>query len=139
MDTPYTPLLRTQLEVEQFWRRLMQPLGWLHASLWFAVVGPDDRPIPVMNEIDDLPDLALGRVADEVAERLARLLRDHDVGCRLVLLYSRPGRGRPSRHDRDCLRALNAGMRRHGVPGDAGHIATDTGIYPMTGDDVLAA
>jgi len=140
MDIPYTPLLRTQLEIERFWQRLMKPLGWAHASLWFVVVGPDDRPLPVMNEIDELPDLTSGDVAGYLAERLGGiLLRRFGAGHRYVLLYSRPGRGRPTEHDRACLRALGAGLRRHAVPADVGHIATDTGIYPMAGDDILAA
>ena len=34
---------------------------------------------------------------------------------------------------------LSYGLKHYGVPHAVLHIATDTGIYPMAGDDVLAA
>jgi hypothetical protein len=139
MEIPYTPTLRSQLDVEEFWRTLMRPLGWHYASLWFVVVDLGGRPIPVMNEIEEVPDLSSRDVAGYVAERLGHVLGGFPPGCRLALLYSRPGRGRPTEHDRAAMRELRDALRAHDVRCEVLHIATDTGIYPMTGDDVLAA
>ena len=44
-DQPFAPVLRTQADVEQMWRRLMTPLGFPGCSLWMVVV-QDDRTGP---------------------------------------------------------------------------------------------
>src|SRR5262249_6151466 len=53
---PFAPILVSQSDVEQMWRTLMQPLGWRRRALWFCLVAPDDRPLPRICEVPDLPD-----------------------------------------------------------------------------------
>jgi len=136
---PFAPALRTQIDVERFWTTVMRPLGWSRVSLWLAFAGTDGVVLPFLEELADVPDLSVRATTDAYCERFAAIARSRPVVGRFVLLYSRPGEGRPTERDRETMRTLGDGLRRHGVPHAVLHIATDTGIYPMAGDDVLAA
>jgi len=135
--TPFLPRLTTQIEVERFWQTLIRPLGWRHRSVWFVVIGPDDLPIPAMNEIDELPDLADGLVADRLAAGLRRILDRVEPDGRLALLISRPGAGGLTDEDRCAAGSLYAGCRRHRLPVEVIHVATDTEVLPVPADDTF--
>ena len=48
-DTP----IRTQADLEAFWRRLMEPLGFSDGTLWVLAIGGDDLPTPTLLEVVD--------------------------------------------------------------------------------------
>jgi hypothetical protein len=54
-DPPFRPVIHTQADLEQMWRRLMSPLGFARHTIWMVVVR-DDRPIPQVMEIVETPD-----------------------------------------------------------------------------------
>lgn len=133
-----TPVLHTQADVEQLWRTLMQPLGWSRRACWFALIGPDDHPLPQLGEFEDLPaqpppeDLAQ-------AARLWRSLLDEALpGGRVALLVCRPGRGGPTPVDRGIAAAFYAACREAAVPVEVIHLATDEDIWPLPADEVLS-
>ena len=131
---PVVPVLRSQADVEQMWRRLMTPLGFSRCSLWVVAI-QDDRPIPRVLEI------ALTELAPEDgdAESLGGLLR-HVAGDRnrFAFLRSRPGSGRPDASDRAWARELYAAGRQASARLEVVHLAHDHDVYPLPLDDLLA-
>lgn len=130
-DKPYDPVLTTQRDVEEAWRHLIDPLGWPERRLWFMIIGADDRPLPVLNEVTDLPD-ELGAEDAEPAARLWRHVLDSAApGGRMAVLLCRPGRGGPTLADRASAAALYAAGRDAGVPLEVVHLATDEEFWPL--------
>jgi hypothetical protein len=134
-ETPFRPVLHTQADVEQMWRRLMTPLGFTGSSLWMVVV-EDDRPLPRLMEIAELPMAHEAGEAEALAGVLERLA---DEGTRFAFLRSRPGGGRPDESDRAWARTLYDAGRRAGARLEVVHLAHDHDIYPLALDDLLDA
>jgi len=133
-ETPFRPVLRTQSDVEQMWRRLMKPLGFSGCSLWMVVI-EDDRPVPQIMEIVEMPLAPEEGDAEAIAGVLAHLADD---GSRFAFLRSRPGGGRPDASDRAWARALYDAGRATGARLEVVHLAHDHDIYPLAVDDLLA-
>ena len=133
-DQPFAPVLRTQADVEQMWRRLMTPLGFTRYSLWMVAI-QDDRTIPRLLEIA-VTEL---EPEDGDAEALAGLLM-HVSGTRnrFAFLRSRPGSGRPDAADRAWAREVYAAGRLASARLEVVHLAHDDDVYPLPLDDVLA-
>ena len=134
-ETPFRPVLRTQADVEQMWRRLMTPLGFAGCSLWMVVV-EEDRPVPRVMEIAELPMAPEAGETEALAGVLERLA---DEGTRFAFLRSRPGSGRPDESDRAWARTLYDAGRRAGARLEVVHLAHDHDIYPLALDDLLDA
>jgi hypothetical protein len=133
-----TPVLHTQADVEQLWRTLMQPLGWSRRACWFALIGPDDHPLPQLGEFEDLP---MQPPPEDLAQaaRLWRDLIDEALpGGRIALLVCRPGRGGPTPVDRRLAAGIYAACREVAVPVEVIHLATDEDIWPLPADEVLS-
>ncbi len=134
---PFTPVLRSQLDVEQMWITLIKPLGWHCPRFYFIAVGADSRPLPVVNELDELPT----PLSADDADRFVALLADvmGEVGAaRWALLFCRPGPGGLTEADRRACAKVYQAARSRGVPLEVIHVATDTLILPATMDDVAA-
>lgn len=134
---PFAPTLLCQRDVERMWRALMRPLGWRARALWFVLVGADDRPLPQVCEIAELPD-RIDAESHATAARLWRdLLEDLVPGGRMALLLVRPGGDGPTRADRALAEGTYAACRAAGVPLEVMHLATDEDIWPLPADAVL--
>jgi hypothetical protein len=133
-DAPFRPVLRTQSDVEQMWRRLMSPLGFSGCSLWMVVV-EGDRPVPQIMEITELPLAPEEGDAEAIAGVLAHVAEE---GTRFAFLRSRPGGGRPDPSDRAWARALYDAGREAGTRLEVVHLAHDHDVYPLAVDDLLA-
>ena len=133
-DAPFRPVLRTQSDVEQMWRRLIRPLGFSGCSLWMVVI-EDDRPVPRIMEIAEMPLAPEEGDAEAIAGVLGELAEN---GTRFAFLRSRPGGGRPDASDRAWARALYDAGRVAGARLEVVHLAHDHDIYPLAVDDLLA-
>jgi hypothetical protein len=134
---PFAPTLLSQSDVEQMWRALMQPLGWRGRALWFVLVSPDDRPLPRVCEIAELPDRIEPANHALAAEVWRDLLADIVPGGRVALLLVRPGGGGPTETDRAIAEGTYAACRAGGVPLEVIHLATDEDVWPLPADAVL--
>jgi hypothetical protein len=135
---PFAPRLQSQTDVELMWRTLMTPLGWRSRGLWFVMVSPDDRPVPQVCEIADLPD-EIGPDGHATAADLWRhLLADVIPGGRIALLLTRPGGGGPSPADRAIAEGTYTACRAAGVPLEVMHLATGEEIFALPADEVLS-
>ena len=74
-DETFRPIIHGQADLEDAWRTLMEPLGFSRRSLWLMFIDADDRPMPQLTEIEDLP-LALGDDDLQGLERLLSHFRD---------------------------------------------------------------
>lgn len=133
---PYVPVLRTQRDVEEAWRALIRPLGWPERRLWFMIIGGDDRPLPVLNEVTDLPDELGPDDADPAARLWRHVLDSAAPDGRIAVLLCRPGRGGPTLADRASAAALYTAGRDARVPLEVVHLATDEQFWPLPADAV---
>jgi hypothetical protein len=131
---PFRPVISTQRDLEQMWRRLMTPLGFTGFSLWMVLV-EDDRPVPKVMEFAELPESPEEDDGEAFAAFLAHLA---DPRTRFAFLRSRPGTGRPTAGDRAWALAIYAAGRRSGADLDVVHLAHDHDVMPMAMDDLLA-
>ncbi|WGL51689.1 hypothetical protein P5P86_17235 [Nocardioides sp. BP30] len=134
---PFAPTLLSQTDVEQMWRALMQPLGWRARALWFVLVAADDRPLPRICEIAELPDEIDPDGHAAAAELWRELLDDLLPEGRVALLLVRPGGGGPNGIDREIADGLYTACRGAGVPLEPIHLATDDDIWALPADEVL--
>lgn len=141
MDTSrdlHSPL-RTQADLEQRWRTLMEPLGFSAPSLWLMLIEPDDRPLPQLIEVAELPEELDAVDAESFGKFLHTVLTELPgvlPGTRVAMLLVRPGGGAPGATDRTRAVALYDGCRRHEVLVDVIHAATDTDLAPIPMDAV---
>ena len=54
-DETYRPIIHGQADLEDAWRTLMEPLGFSRRSLWLMFIAADDRLMPQVTEIEDIP------------------------------------------------------------------------------------
>jgi len=132
-DETFRPILHGQADLEDAWRTLMEPLGFSSRSLWLMFIDTDDRPMPQLTEIEDLP-LALG---DEELVGLRQLLSHfRDTGLRPAFLLSRPGAGGLTAADRRCAAQVLEACRAEAMEVEVMHVATDTVLAPVPMDDL---
>ncbi len=130
----FRPVVSTQADLEQMWRRLMRPLGFSGCSLWMVVI-EDDRPVPQVMEFAEMAESPEDDDAEALAAFLAHLAAP---GTRFAFLRSRPGAGRPTSGDRAWALALYDAGRRSGAQLDIVHLAHDQTLMPLPMDDLLA-
>lgn len=135
----FRPTIRTQADLERAWRHLMSPLGWAEPALWLMVIGPDDTPLPPLQEITEFP----GRPSAEDLEVLSGFLEEvRDAlevpGLRFAFLRARPGMDDVGPDDVAWARGLLAACQRHGVDCAPVHLATDLDIRPVPLDAAAA-
>ena len=134
-ENPYRPTVRTQADLEQVWRHLMEPLGFGGASIWMMRIDPDGRAVPALMEITETE---LAPETAEESESFAGLLHDLDVtepGGSFAFLRSRPGHGIEA-GDRAWASFLYDAGRLGGVRLEVVHLATDTDLVPLPLDEI---
>lgn len=134
-EAPFRPLIRSQIDLERMWRRLMSPLGFGGHAVWMVVI-QGDRPVPQVMEIVEAGEPPEPEDVESFAGLLERLAMPD---LRFAFLRSRPGHGRPDPADRAWARALHDAGRRSGAVVDVVHLAHDDDVLPIVLDDLLAA
>lgn len=137
MDTtPFRPAIRSQADLERTWRALIEPLGFSRRSLWVMLIASDDRPLPRLVEISDLPPGPDAGDAPRFESFLARLRADGYPAERVAFLLARPGRDRARDDDRYWAETLYDVSRSAGVPCETVHLATDDEIWALPMDEL---
>jgi hypothetical protein len=131
--------VRTQADLEQLWRTLMEPLGFSDGALWVLAIDGDDLPTRMLMEIRDEGVEPTPEEITSFGAFLAHLSPDVPAGARWAFLRCRPGRGGASGRDREQMAALVAGCRAAGVPTDVVHLATDDTLMPLPYDELAAS
>lgn len=137
-QTPFDATVHSQADLEQLWRRLMEPLGFSGHTLWMLVIGADGRVLGEIVQITDMPAEPRPGELDPLPAFLGHLGVDPGSGMRVAFLFSRPGGGVTGRRERAWARALVAAARRAGVPCETVHVANDERLAPVPPDDLVA-
>ncbi|GAB7003150.1 hypothetical protein JCM18899A_06210 [Nocardioides sp. AN3] len=132
---PFQPVLRTQADVESFWRRICHPLGWTRHDLWFAMIGADGRPLPILHDVRDRPVEVDPSAVRSLVELWRRLEAEHAPGGRIAVLLCRPGAEAIQASDRLWARAIATEAATLGVALEVIHVASDEAIRPLVLDD----
>lgn len=130
--------IRTQSDLHDLWRALVQPLGWHRRELWSLVIDDDDEPVRELSQLIDLP----GELDETASARLASVMGEQLEGFpggRIALLWCRPGLGPIRATDRRTAARVYAALAAAGVSTDVIHLATDDDIVPLPVDEMGAA
>lgn len=133
----FQPIIRTQQDLEGAWRQLMEPLGFGGNSIWFLLIGTDDRPFPNITHVEDADTVPTGTEVEGLASIVGELSREFAPGGRVAFLRSRPGAPGLTADDRAWAQALYAAARSAGVPAEVVHRACDHDLVPVPMDESL--
>jgi hypothetical protein len=135
--TPPTRI-RTQSDLHDAWRQLMEPLGFSGHSVWLMLIEADDRTVPHLTQIEDAQQPPGPVQREGFAEMLRSLVDDLVPGGRVAFLRSRPGGGGLTPDDRAWARGLYETGRQAGVEVEVVHRACDVDLVPVPMDEALA-
>lgn len=134
--SPFSPVVRSQSDLEIVWRTLMRlhtaGRGFSGHSLWLLVI-EDDHPYPQVTEITEAVEPPDERMTSSLAAFLDRLSGE---GRRFAFLRSRPGEGGLTDDDRAWARSLYVAGREAGVPLEVVHRACDHDLVAVPMDAV---
>ena len=133
----FRPTIRTQQDLEDAWRHLMQPLGFSRRSVWFMLIASDDQPFPHLTEIEEDDGPPSREQLAGLAAMIEQLRDDVAPGGRVAFLLSRPGGPAVTADDRARAGALYELGRLSDVPVEVVHLACDVDIVALPMDDVL--
>ena len=136
-ETPPTPVIRSQSDLEDVWRHLMGPLGFGGHSIWLMFVQPDGTPMPHLTQIEDCVRPPTPSEQANFVALLKELSTEMRPGERVVFLRTRPGRSALRPDDLAWARSLYDACRVAGVETDVVHLATDEALVPLPMDQVL--
>ena len=137
-ETPFAPVIRSQSDLEEVWRKLMGPLGFGGHSVWLMFVQPDGTPLPHLTQIEECVRPPTPPERANFVALLKTLRAEMTAGERVVFLRSRPGRAAVLPDDLAWARSLYDACRAAGVETDVVHLATDEALVPLPMDEVLA-
>ena len=128
------PPIRTQADLELFWRALLGPLGFSQRVLWMVPIDRDDRPGPIV-QIDQLP----AHPGKGGLDGLVDLLRHGVLGdASVAFLLTGPGRRPMSEDELAWARGLARVAGRAGMTDRPVHRANDS-VLAVCSPDELAA
>jgi hypothetical protein len=134
-----TAPVRTQDDLQRLRRALMGPLGFGGRSLWLLVLDADNRPTPLIMQVEDLPPRPEIAQLDALVRMCRQILDGPLGGGSVVLLLSRPGRCGLTADDAAWARGLHGAVRRAELPMWPIHRANDDELSVCTPDDLSAS
>lgn len=134
--TTFEPTIRTQSDLEDVWRTLMQPLGFGGHSLWMMIVQASGKPLPQLSQVEGTITPPSPTEQESFVHFLRTMNEELRTGERVVFLRSRPGRAVIDAVDRAWARSLYAACRDAGVGTDVVHLAGDDDVVPVPLDDL---
>jgi hypothetical protein len=129
--------VRTDRDLDRIWRALMGPLGFRTRRLWILLLDADDRPVPQVTQIDDIPYEIDARLCEPVMHMCLHLLESIVPGGSVAILFSRPGQNSMSQGDRELARALHTAASDTDVALRPTHFANDVVLSVFALDDLL--
>lgn len=137
--TPPPPgtIVRSHAELFAVWHGLMGGGGFSCASLWHLFLDADDRLLPVLVPIDDLPaepDLTMLRTLKAIVGDLV----GNGYAASVAMLLSRPGPSSMCEQDRRWARGVRATFGND-LPVWPVHLATRGRLQVFAADDLVCA
>ena len=132
------PPITDQQALFTYWRALMGPLGFSRPRLWLSFISAEDRPTPLLTQIDELPEFPDDEpLLANLMYVAKRVIDDQVEGGSLAVLLSRPGGAQLTASDRAWARGLTAASDFAGLPMRPVHLATDESVRVFALDDLL--
>jgi hypothetical protein len=104
IETATDPIFSTA-DLGQRWRALLGPLGFGQRLLWIGFIGPDQRLIKALTQVE-LGPRPRRRYVESTMAALRHVIDEFKDGTTLALLLTRPGRGPISPADRQWAALL---------------------------------
>ncbi len=129
------PLVHNPADLWRHWRALMGPLGFSERLLWVIFFTADRQVTPVLQQIDDLPELPDQELLDSLMHILDEVCADLG-GSSAAVLLSRPGRAGITPAERTWAQQLTDAATAAGVRLWPVHVANDDELATVTPDDL---
>jgi len=133
------PPIRSQADLYQHWRALMGELGFAAPQLWMAMIDAEGRCTPVIQTIEEIPDVPDPQTLDNLMTVCRGILDEVIPGGGVAFLRARPGPAGLTASDRAWAGSLSAAARERGVACHPVHLANDQEIRAFTPDDEIAS
>lgn len=132
------PPLRTQADVDRFWRMIKGPWGFDEPQIWLHLLDGEGLSTGLLTTVTELPSRPDGLPLQNLvaACRLAApdVLAD---GGTLTFLYARPGADPLSEDDRAWARQIVAACAAEDVTCRWVHFASSCGVCVFAPDDLV--
>ncbi len=138
MTSPIVPDVRTQLDLEAVWRRLIEPLGFGSRQIFAILLGRDGEVIPSVVNVTDCPAAPDEDVLAKLACALRTVLDEVDPEGSCALLWARPTSAGTRGSDLTWSRAMVAAAATHSLGDWPIHTADDFVLRVMSPDDLAA-
>jgi hypothetical protein len=130
-------IIRDNGDLPALWTKLMGPDGFGRRSVWLAFLDRDNRTLPVVIPIDDLPAEPDAAGIRSLAEVAGGVIASGGAAT-VVVLLSRAGSAAMTSADRRWATALSAGLGHDLSPWPI-HLATRGRIQVFAPEDLVAA
>ncbi|MGH3443948.1 MAG: hypothetical protein ACRDPB_01100 [Nocardioidaceae bacterium] len=127
--------VHTQADLHRHWHKLMGELGFSAPTLWIQFLTAGGQCLPVVPNIEDLPDRPEPVALANLMDLCAQVLRP-DPGARVAFLRSRPGSSAMTGDDVAWARDLGSAAGEAGLRCEPVHLATDESIVVFAPDDL---
>jgi hypothetical protein len=124
-------------DLSALWTRLMGPDGFGRRTVWLAFLDRDNRTLPMVVPIDDVPAEPEPAGIRMLAELVGGVVGTGDAAF-VVVLLSRDGSAAMTSADRRWATALSTGLGQHTSPWPV-HLATRGRIQIVAPDDLVRA
>jgi len=119
------------------WARFLhQDVKPRRASLWLTFLDSDDRPLPTVFPIDDVPASPDPEIVTNLVRVLHEVITDQAPGGSAVLMLERPGTDAVTAADGRWFSALHDSVLECRVRLRGVFLATASGVRALTPDDV---
>jgi hypothetical protein len=129
-------IIRTNADLVAFWTTLMGPGQFGQRSLWLVFLDEQNRTLPIVVPIDDVPAEPDALMISNLAKIVAELASNGDAAS-VVLLLSRPGADVVTAADRRWATVLGAELGS--VTDRPVHLATHGRVQILVPDGLAAA
>jgi hypothetical protein len=133
------PPIHSQADLYQHWRALMGELGFGTRQLWLAMIDAEGRCTPVIQKIEDIPEVPDPQLLDGLMTVCGGILEEVLPRGSVAFLLARPGPAGLTASDRTWAAGLATAARERGVASRPVHLANDQEIRAFTPDDEIAS
>jgi hypothetical protein len=117
----------------------MGELGFAARQLWMVMLDADSRCTPVIQKVEELPDVPDPQTLDGLMTVCRGILDEVLPGGSVAFLVARPGPARLTASDRAWATGLATAIREREVASHPVHLANDQEVRAFTPDDEVAS
>ncbi|HET7689504.1 MAG TPA: hypothetical protein VFK41_03935 [Nocardioidaceae bacterium] len=132
------PPVRSQADLELYWRRLMGELGFGSTLLWWTFFDADGFCAPPLQQLEDLPEVPEEPGLTNLMWICQQVIDEVVPGGSVAFLRSRPGGAGITAADHAWASGIARAARTAGVRCHPVHLANDHELRVFAPDDEIA-